>query len=405
MSVGGVGEDVTYSVGEAAARTGMSRQGLLSWERRYGFPRPARDAKGHRRYSADDLLAIALVRAGVQSGRDVASAIREVLARTPSASGPAATELPGGLLRNVLDSLPFPLAIVRAPRFEHVYVNPTLVRAVPSVRLGQPVQSLPGVRTVSALERVARHGDPWTSEAEPVIVDGELRYFKVTWMRLAPIEGHPIHLVGFGSDRTEEARVRRRLRRSIATGDDRHLVEEARHSRFLRALVSLVGAGSTAESAASAIRSALKRTCELLDADAATVARIDGDVVVPSISAIPTRGLRWRAFSLAHTPQIQQALERGAIRWVQASRTNDRRERALLARMVVRTVCAAPVRHGDRTVGLLLVRWSLNAYQPSFDAVDFMELQRHVLGAPTERVFAACERREPPVHATSRAAA
>jgi hypothetical protein len=374
---------VTYSIGEAAARTGLSRQGLLSWERRYGFPRPARNEKGHRRYSADDLVAIALARASVHSGRDVGSAVEEALsARTP-ASG-----LPTGLLRDVLDNLPFPLAIVQAPTFEHVYANLALVQAVPSVRLGSTVQSLPGVNDVSALERVARLGDPWHSQEQPIVIDGELRYFQVTWLRLASIDGRPPHLLGFGQETTEQARVRRRLRRSVAAEDDRRLVDEARHSRFLRSLVATVNAAGEPDGAVAALRTAVKRTCELLDADAAAVARLDGRAVVPTVSAVPTRGLRWRGFALDSAPQLERALERDALVWLQASRTTQRQERALLARLVARTLCAAPIVADGRPIGVLLVRWSLNEHQPSFDQVDFLELMRHLLAAPLARAVA-----------------
>lgn len=376
-------QEVTYSIGEAAARTGLSRQGLLSWERRYGFPRPARNDKGHRRYSPDDLLAIALARASVHSGRDVSSAVEEALAAR--ATGAPTGELPAGLMRDVLDNLPFPLAIVQAPTFEHVYVNRALVRAVPEVRLGSTVQSLPGVNDVSALERVARLGDPWHSQEQPIIIEGELRYFQVTWLRLASIEGRPPHLLGFGQETTEQARARRRLRRSAAAEEDRRLLEEARHSRFLRSLVATVNAG---DGPSGALRTAVKRTCELLDADAAAVARIDGRAVIPTVSAVPTRGLRWRGFKLECAPQVERALERDALVWLQASRTDQRAERALLARMTARTLCAAPIVHEGRVLGALLVRWSLNEYQPSFDDVDYLELTRHLLAGPLARALA-----------------
>jgi len=46
------------SIGELAQRTGMPAATLRSWEDRYGFPRPPRLARGHRRYQDSDIALI-----------------------------------------------------------------------------------------------------------------------------------------------------------------------------------------------------------------------------------------------------------------------------------------------------------------------------------------------------------
>ena len=43
------------TISEAAAAIGVSAPTLRSWERRYGFPRPARTRGGHRRYKPEDV--------------------------------------------------------------------------------------------------------------------------------------------------------------------------------------------------------------------------------------------------------------------------------------------------------------------------------------------------------------
>lgn len=43
------------SIGEVAELIGVSVMTIRSWERRYGWPRPARTHGSHRRYSEDDV--------------------------------------------------------------------------------------------------------------------------------------------------------------------------------------------------------------------------------------------------------------------------------------------------------------------------------------------------------------
>ena len=44
-----------FSIADIERSTGISRETLRIWERRYGFPAPARDASGDRRFSGGDL--------------------------------------------------------------------------------------------------------------------------------------------------------------------------------------------------------------------------------------------------------------------------------------------------------------------------------------------------------------
>ena len=47
-----------FSIGDVVDRTGVAEGTLRMWERRHGFPSPARLASGHRRYSEQDLEAV-----------------------------------------------------------------------------------------------------------------------------------------------------------------------------------------------------------------------------------------------------------------------------------------------------------------------------------------------------------
>lgn len=45
----------TFTIADVAAQTGILKNTLRAWERRYGYPVPVRDRSGERRYGADDL--------------------------------------------------------------------------------------------------------------------------------------------------------------------------------------------------------------------------------------------------------------------------------------------------------------------------------------------------------------
>jgi hypothetical protein len=67
----------TMNIGAVERETGLSKDILRTWERRYGFPAPARDANGERVYSAeqvDRLLRIKrLMDQGHRPGRLIAA--------------------------------------------------------------------------------------------------------------------------------------------------------------------------------------------------------------------------------------------------------------------------------------------------------------------------------------------
>jgi len=66
------------TIGDLAGRTGVPPATLRSWESRYGFPRPARMAGGHRRYAAADVDAVREVQRLRASGLALEAAVRRV---------------------------------------------------------------------------------------------------------------------------------------------------------------------------------------------------------------------------------------------------------------------------------------------------------------------------------------
>ncbi len=76
-----------FSIGDVVDRTGVAEGTLRMWERRHGFPRPARLASGHRRYSEQDLEAVRKIVRERAAGVTLPSAIER--AKRPVAAAPS----------------------------------------------------------------------------------------------------------------------------------------------------------------------------------------------------------------------------------------------------------------------------------------------------------------------------
>ena len=76
------------TIGDVAARTGVSVTTLRAWEMRYGFPVPTRLASGHRRYRIEDVATIEQLERDRAGGLSLAAAMararREAAASAPS---------------------------------------------------------------------------------------------------------------------------------------------------------------------------------------------------------------------------------------------------------------------------------------------------------------------------------
>lgn len=70
-----LGDNGVYGIGDVVERTGVAEGTLRMWERRYGFPMPARLASGHRRYSDRDIELIQKVAAQRAAGFSLGAAI------------------------------------------------------------------------------------------------------------------------------------------------------------------------------------------------------------------------------------------------------------------------------------------------------------------------------------------
>lgn len=110
------GEGLTYqgfSISSVERDTGIPKETLRVWERRYGFPAPGRDAKADRLYSAEDLeklrIARRLINAGFRPGKILGLDLQDLAALNASSAPFASEEVRRGL--ELLTS-------ARADRFE-----------------------------------------------------------------------------------------------------------------------------------------------------------------------------------------------------------------------------------------------------------------------------------------------
>src|SRR5512134_2075336 len=83
------------SIGAVERETGLSKDTLRVWERRYRFPEPRRDAHGERVYSAEQVGKLRLLKRLIDRGhrpsRVVGHSLEELLALIEAATPPAQT--------------------------------------------------------------------------------------------------------------------------------------------------------------------------------------------------------------------------------------------------------------------------------------------------------------------------
>ena len=79
------------------------------WERRYGFPRPARDPNGERQYSLDEVSKLRAIRRlmdiGMRPGKIIHQALDELNALADTRSAVRKDEIAPPLERNLIDLL------------------------------------------------------------------------------------------------------------------------------------------------------------------------------------------------------------------------------------------------------------------------------------------------------------
>jgi DNA-binding transcriptional MerR regulator len=131
----------TLTATRFAELTGVSRERLRAWERRYGFPQPVRIANGPRRYPVADVQRVVAIRRAAQEGTPIAAAIE----RTRDAPGPATAP---EAFQVALENAPFPVALISGPEPLRLQWANAAVRA-------QPGAPSPGDELLAGAPRLA----------------------------------------------------------------------------------------------------------------------------------------------------------------------------------------------------------------------------------------------------------
>ncbi|HWH94250.1 MAG TPA: MerR family transcriptional regulator [Baekduia sp.] len=100
----------TVSATRFSELTGVSRERLRTWERRYGFPEPIRVGSGPRRYLLADAARVVSVRDGARLGVPLPAAIAAACA-----AGPPQEEPPEAAFRAAVELAPVPVALISGP--------------------------------------------------------------------------------------------------------------------------------------------------------------------------------------------------------------------------------------------------------------------------------------------------
>jgi DNA-binding transcriptional MerR regulator len=134
----------TISSQELARLTGVGRERLRTWERRYGFPEPSRSRNAVRRYRVSDVKLVAAVSQLAGHGVPLQTAINEVLQRNAEPAAPTT-------LGAVLEHVPTPVIAVSGPDpLTVAWLNAATGKHPDSIRVGDDLlDAVPGFGTAA----------------------------------------------------------------------------------------------------------------------------------------------------------------------------------------------------------------------------------------------------------------
>jgi len=225
----------TVSATEFAELTGVSRERLRTWERRFGFPRPARVGHGPRRYALADATRVVAVRRAAEQGVPLPDAIAD------ASDAPSAADASAVTLATAAAVAPIPVVLVSGPEPLLVsYVNAALQTLEDAIVAGARLDALPWFMG-SDLERTLRTlfaGDTAALECAHPAWSGSNVIERSIAYRVPSGPGEPPTVALVGIDRDEERRARRELG-ELQQELTRVRVREQRRQRWLALAASL----------------------------------------------------------------------------------------------------------------------------------------------------------------------
>jgi len=302
----------TVSATRFSELTGVSRERLRTWERRFGFPQPVRVGDGPRRYALADAVSVVAVRRAAAEGAPLAVAI--------GAAGrlDGGRPLPPEAFRAAVHLAPVPVALVSGPAPLRLEWGNAALRAIdgapaPGAGLGPVAEHAPTgaalrehfVRDLPAaeLDHPPWGGGPALPSARSVVYR----------LPVAPGQRPVVAVVGIESAGEHEARAALALAEAEL---HRLRRRDERHDRWLDALAALA-ADFQHESGTDVIGSALDvviRQTQAVDVGLAT-----------SVSGrLALRGTRRGALgpctlTVAAHPQLGRALRDVEGAWLDAT--------------------------------------------------------------------------------------
>jgi hypothetical protein len=216
--------------------TGVSRERLRTWERRYGFPRPLRVGHGPRRYELIDAARVVAVRRAAEQGVPLSDAIAASHATAPAG-------VSASTLQAIPERLPAPVLLLSGPAPVRIdYVNPSLAERIgspaPGTELATVAPWLAGSECEAALRALFAGSTP-VSECVHPAWSGFSKERARSLLYVLPVEPGRAPLVAMVElDAPDERDLRSELAELMADRDRlRTLVE--RRDRWLVATAEL----------------------------------------------------------------------------------------------------------------------------------------------------------------------
>jgi hypothetical protein len=304
----------TVSATRFASLTGVSRDRLRTWERRYGFPVPQRLGSGPRRYRVADVQRVVAVRRASEAGVPIPRAIERT----------RYDEAPGSLAAHtfaaIVEHAPVPVVALSGPEPLRVeFVNGALRSTPGAPRPGEELKiALPAFydsACVLALQQLfATAGEP--TEAEHPAWDGDPRQTMRSALFRLPAEPEARPLVAMVGLESEGERAARAALADAQREAHELRRREERHSRWLDALAQMA-AQFRHEPGRAAVDNGLDAVVRHTRAvDGAVAFYVSGQLVLPR----SRRGLlECSPFTVSAHPEVARCLRDAEPVWLDAA--------------------------------------------------------------------------------------
>jgi DNA-binding transcriptional MerR regulator len=270
----------TVSATHFAGLTGVSRERLRTWERRYGFPEPRRVGAGPRRYAIDDVQRVVAVRRAAEAGVPIPHAIER--SRYDDAPSHVAT----GTFAALVEHAPVPVAALSGPAPLRVeFVNGALRAMTGAPRPGEELMTaLPAFndsQSVRAIQQLfATAGGP--TETEHPAWDGRSRQTGRSAIFRLPSEPGARPLVAMIGLQGEGERVARATLAEVQRELEELRRHDERQTRWLDA-VAMLAEEFRREPGRAAVDNGLDVVIRQTNAvDGAVAFYVSGQLVVPA---------------------------------------------------------------------------------------------------------------------------